>query len=95
MATAINFRTAKPYLWYKAVTADLASINAGDTVEQSFTIGAALPNDWIEVQAKDLEADLILGQAWCATQGTVKVRIANPTVNPIDAASQDFHFICR
>lgn len=88
-------RTARGYIIYKEVTQNPANILAGNVNEESFTVAGVQPDHWIQVMAPSLESGLLLGQAWCDVAGTVKVRIGNPTVNPINPASQVFYFMIR
>jgi hypothetical protein len=87
--------TSRGYIWYKEVTQNPANILAGAVNEESFTVSAAQPGHWIECQAPSLETGLIFGKPWCDVVGTVKMRIANNTVEPINPASQVFYFLCR
>ena len=88
-------RTARGYILYKEVTQNPADVIAGAVNTESFTVTGVQPDHWIQVMAPSLEAGLVLCQAWCDVANTVKVRIANPTVNPITTASQVFYFMIR
>ena len=88
-------RTSRGYIWYSEVTKNPSNLVAGGVNEESFTVTAAVPGQWIECQAPSLEAGVIKDKPYCAVAGTVKMRLANPTVNPIDPASQVFYFIAR
>lgn len=88
-------KTAQVIISYKSVTNNPASIPANSTADISLSVAKALPEHFPVVKAPDLEAGLILGQAWCEVAGTVKVRLANVTSAPIDAASQAFEVLIR
>ena len=75
------------------VTADPASIAANTTGSVSLTVPGSLPGMIFIVQAADLVSGLVLGQAYCATAGTVVVPIGNVTVGAIDDASQTFRVV--
>lgn len=74
------------------VTKDVASITAATTSDVSFTVAGSQPNQCYVCLAPSLETGLTISHAWCATAGTVKVRMGNVTVGNIDPASQDYQF---
>jgi hypothetical protein len=75
------------------VTVDPANILANTTLALSLTVPGAIPGQVFLVKADSLEANLAIGGAYCATAGTVVVRIVNPTVGAINPASQIFTVI--
>lgn len=88
-------KTAQSFIGYKEITNNPDEIAANTTADISLTMGSALPSHFFDVQAPSLESGLVLGQAWCETAGTVKVRLANVTASPINPASQTFKVLIR
>lgn len=55
----------------------------------SLTVGGVTPDMVVTVNWPNLDAGLILGGAWCAVAGTVKLRVYNPTGATITPAAQN------
>ena len=91
---AVDYRgfSSVPQIAVK-VTKDVANILAATAPQISFTVPGSQPGMFFLVAAPDLETGLAIGDAHCAVAGTVIVRLINPTVGAIDAASQDFYFL--
>lgn len=75
------------------VTANIASVPAATAPIIDFTVPGAQPGMFFLVAAPSLETGLALGDAFCSTAGTVRVRVINPTIAAVDAASQVYYFI--
>jgi len=76
-----------------AVTANLAEIPTATATKVAFTVPGATPGMFFVIAAPSLEDGLSIGSAYCAVAGTVQVLVVNPTVGPINPASQVFYFL--
>lgn len=76
------------------VAVDPASIAANETANVSVTIADAVAGDVIIwTPPSTLEAGLVVGGSWCASNGTVVIRLGNVTVGAIDAASATWSYV--
>jgi hypothetical protein len=91
---AVDYRgfSSTPQLVAK-VTTDVANITAASVSIVSFTVPGSTPGQFFVVAAPDLDTGLAIGDAFCDTAGTVKVRIINPTIGDVNPVSQDFYFL--
>lgn len=78
------------------VTVDVASITNATAPDTAVTVPGSLVGDEIVIEPLGTwPVGLTAPQGRCLVAGTVQVRIANPTVAPIDPASQTFRFYMR
>ena len=87
--------TAQSYIGYTAKTVNPDSVPGASTLDVDVTWNKALPGHFFEVKMPSLASGLAFGGAWCATAGTVKVRLVNVTANPINDVSQTWYFLIR
>lgn len=87
--------TAQSYIAYTAKTVNPDSVPGASTLDVDVTWSKALPGHFFDVKAPSLASGLGIVGAWCATAGTVKVRLMNATANPINDASQTWYFLIR
>ena len=92
---ANTLHTAHPYILYKEVTNDPASLAANTTVDLSLTVAGVLPTHHVQAWCKTLTTGLSLGQAFCDTANTVKVPLVNSTAGALDQASSTFFVLVR
>lgn len=71
----------------------IENITSGAVLDVSLTVAGATPEMMFYVDAPSLEDGLGIVRAWCATAGTVKIRIANFTAAPVNPASQNFRVV--
>lgn len=69
-------------------------VTAGDIVESTFTIPGLRLGMFPFVNFPSLEADLGVVGVKITAANTLKVRLFNPTADPIDPASQVLRVIC-
>ena len=82
----------KRAIWFTQ-TLDIGSIAAATTLDVDITelnvpAGAAV----VPVPPATLEANVIVAGAWADADGSVKLRVGNPTAGAIDPASADWSF---
>lgn len=76
------------------VSVNPASIAANTTGDTSVTIADAQAGDVILwTPPSDLEAGLVVGGSWCASNGTVVLRLGNVTVGAIDGAAKTWSYV--
>lgn len=76
------------------VSVNPASIAANTTGDTSVTIASAKAGDIIVwTPPSDLEAGLVVGGSWCASDGTVVLRLGNVTVGAIDGAAKTWSYL--
>lgn len=91
---AVNYTgfSSAPQLVTK-VTGGPASMSPYSTTPISLTVAGAVPGMHFIITAPSLDADLAIGGAYCATAGTVVVRIVNPTAGTVALSSQTFYIL--
>jgi hypothetical protein len=90
-----NLKTAIEPKWSASITADLDSIGAGATADVDFSFGLALPEDHVlttVVASTNLAAGLVISHTWVPSKGVIRVRFANVTASPVNAAEIAFKF---
>lgn len=88
-------KTAQSYIAFTEKTVNPGEVAANSTLDVSVAWNKVLPTHFIEVKAPSLASGLGIVGCWCATAGTVKVRLMNATGTPIDDASQTWSFLIR
>lgn len=87
--------TANPPAFSAIVNVNLPEITNGTAAAQTLTttLKGAMPEYFYHVSCKNLDAGLIIGQAYSDAIGTVKVVIANVTGAPINPTAKDFTIV--
>ena len=93
MAVVFQGFSSVPQIVVGPITADIGECLAGYLKEADLTVPGSQPGMHFIVTAPDLEDNLAIVSAVCATAGTVAIRIMNATVGNIDPASQSFYVI--
>jgi len=78
---------------FAEVAIDVANITAATSLEVTATVKGARIGFPVIVWATALEANLLLGAAYCSAKDEVKFRIANPTAGDVNPASHSYFFV--
>ncbi len=73
-----------------APVTDIATVTA---VTRDLTVPGATPDMTFVINWPSLDAGLVLGGAWCAVAGTVKIRIYNVTNGTVTPAAATLHVL--
>ena len=84
---------ANQYTFDRVKTLDAASVPAGATQVESFTVAGLKKHLPVLVTKKVRNTGLHVIEAECPTDGTLELTFWNTTGTAINPASQDFHII--